>query len=65
MHGGGDKNLDLFCTSTPSQTNVNVFWVIAMTEVLCLTWLSIRSFFINSLGWFHWVECYETWHAIG
>ena len=37
--------------------------VMAMTEVLCLTWLSIWTC-LNSLGWFHWVECYGTWHAI-
>ena len=39
--------------------------VITMTEVLCLTWLSIWTYTgLNTLGWFHWVQCFGTWHAI-
>ena len=40
--------------------------VMAMTEVLCLTWLSIRTknhTISNSLVWYDRVECYGTWHA--
>ena len=32
--------------------------VMAMTEVLCLTWLSIQTC-LSSIGWFHWVVLWD------
>ena len=33
--------------------------IMAMTEVLCITWFSIRTY-NHTLGWLQWVGCYGT-----